>query len=193
MLLTLSVVALLVAPPLPELRTEATAGGSVFHVKNGGTQPLTGFLIELVNYPGSSYMYFQDEMSAAPLGAGAAKQIPVVNMTVGAVPEYVKMQAALYADGSTAGSAEKVAQLMERRRHVLATVRELISRLEKTPAATAEELKQWAESIPAPTRANRNTQAAINNVAAKGVILDVAARVDGALVRLRAAERAMRD
>lgn len=193
MLLTLSVVALLAAPPLPELETKATDGGSVFHVRNGGMQPLTGYLIELVNYPGSSYMFFQDELSAAPLAAGASVQIPVVNMTVGAVPEYVKMQAALYADGSTAGSAEKVAQLLERRRQVLATVRELIRRLEKTPSATAEELKQWAESIPAATRANRNTQAAINNVAAKGLILDVAGQMEGALARLRAAERALRN
>ncbi|HEY3439524.1 MAG TPA: hypothetical protein VGK29_02180 [Paludibaculum sp.] len=193
MLLTLSVVAFLLAPPLPELRTEATAGGSVFHVRNGGTQPLTGYFIELVNYPGSSYMLFQDELSGAPLAAGATREIPVVNMTVGAVPEYVKMQAALYADGSTVGSAEKVAQMMERRRHMLATVRELIGRLEKTPPATADELKLWADSIPAPTRANRNTQAAINNVAAQGVIRDVAAKVDGALMRLRAAERALRD
>ena len=31
MLITLSTLALLLAPPLPDLRTEATAGGSIFH------------------------------------------------------------------------------------------------------------------------------------------------------------------
>jgi len=34
---------------------------------------------------------------------GGEKRIQVENMTVGAVPDYVKMQAAIYADGSTAG------------------------------------------------------------------------------------------
>jgi hypothetical protein len=117
-------------------------------------------------------------------------------MTVGAVPEYVKLQAALYADGTTAGIPEKITQLLERRRHLLTTTRELITRLEKSPAATPADLKQWAESIPAPTRSNRGTQASINNLAAKTLILDVAAKLESApaasaLATLRTAERAL--
>src|SRR3954465_4370507 len=84
------------AQSLPELRTEAVTAGSVFHVKNTGRQPLTSYLIELVEYPGSSCTLFQDEMP--PMAPGAGKSIPVTNMTVGAAPEYVKITAALYAD-----------------------------------------------------------------------------------------------
>ena len=198
MLLTLSAIAFLLAPPLPKLRTEATAGGSLFHVRNAATQPLTAYLIELVNYPGSSYMLFQDEITTAPLPPGEEKHIPVANMTVGAVPESVKLQAALYADGSTAGIPEKIMQLLERRRHVLATTVELISRLEEAPSPSSADLKQWADSIPPPTRANRNTQAAINNAAAKALILDIAAKLESTppaaiLITLRAAERALKN
>src|SRR5450759_4088463 len=133
MLLTLSTLAILLAPPLPELRTEATAGGSIFHLRNNASQPLTGYLIELVDYPGSSYALWQDEIAATPIPPGGEKHIPVANMTVGAVPEYVKLQAALFADGSSAGIPEKVAQFVERRRYTLTTTRELITRLGKTP------------------------------------------------------------
>ena len=198
MLLTMSALALLLAPPLPELRTEATDGGSIFHIRNNATQPLTAYFIELVNYPGSFYQLWQDETNAAPIPPGGEKHIPNTNMTVGAVPEYVKFQAALFADGSTAGTPEKVEQLLERRRHVLATARELITRLEKSPPATTTDLKQWAGTIPLPTRTNRNTQAAINNLAAKALILDTAAKLEKtppseALTTLRAAERSLRD
>jgi hypothetical protein len=103
------------AAQLPDLRIEPTAGGSIFYVKNSSTQPLTGWLIELVDYPGSSFSLWQDD-PAVPLAPGAEKRIPVTNMTVGAVPDYVKIQAAVYADGSTAGVPEKVTSLIERRR-----------------------------------------------------------------------------
>src|SRR5258708_6623324 len=104
------------SPPLPELRVEATTGGSIFYVRNIGSQPLTAYLIELVNYPGSSYSLWQDEVGAEPILPGGEKRLPVTNMTVGAVPDYVKVQAALYADGTSSGIPEKVAQFIERRR-----------------------------------------------------------------------------
>src|SRR5436305_11001727 len=94
------------AQPLPELRVEPTPGGSVLTVKNGGTEPLTAFLIELVDYPGSYYALWQDDISA-PIAAGAEQRIPIANMTIGAVPDYVKLQAALFADGSSSGIPEK--------------------------------------------------------------------------------------
>lgn len=189
-------------PPLPALRTEATDGGSVFHVRNGSSVPLTAFLIELVNYPGSSYSFWEDDAASESIPPGGQKRIPVVNMTVGAAPEYVKMQAALYADGTSAGIPEKVTQLIERRRSVLETTRELIRRFEKAQSAgTAKaafiaELKQWADSIPPPGRTNRNSQAAINNTAARGLIAGTADRLDSrplddALNTLRASERAL--
>ena len=115
--------------PLPQLRIEPIGGGSIFYVKNLSTQPLTAYLIELVDYPGSSYSLWQDEIGASPIAPGNEKRIQVGNMTVGAVPDYVKVQAAVYADGSTAGVPEKITQLIEQRRETLKRVRETIERL----------------------------------------------------------------
>src|ERR1051325_6601854 len=49
------------AQPLPELRIEPVTGGSIFYIKNTASQPVSAFLIELVNYPGSYYSLWQDE------------------------------------------------------------------------------------------------------------------------------------
>ncbi len=147
--------------PLPQLRVEPTTGGSIFYVRNVSPQPLTAFLIELVNYPGSSYSLWQDEAASEPISPGAEKRIQVANMTVGAVPDYVKIQAALFADGTSSGIPEKVAQLIERRRFTLQTTRELIRRLEKAHAENAPkdaviaDLKQWADSMQSPGKGNR--------------------------------------
>ena len=188
--------------PLPELRTEPTDGGSIFRIHNTGSQPLTAFLIELVNYPGSSYSLWQDEIASQPIPPGGDMQIRVANMTVGAVPDYVKLQAAIYADGSSSGIPEKVTQFIGRRRSTLEATRELIRRLEKAKSADTQksaliaDLQQWSDSIPPPTRANRNSQAAINQAAAKGLIIDTVARLnahtpDEVLSGLRASERAL--
>lgn len=133
--LLLAVCASRAEPPLPELRTEPTAGGSIFHVRNLAGVPLTGFLIELVDYPGSYYALWQDDIAGTPIPPAAERAIRVANMTVGAVPDYVKLRAAVFADGSSAGIPEKVAQFVERRRFTLETTRELIHRLESAQAA----------------------------------------------------------
>src|SRR5215212_684264 len=117
--LLLPLSALAAQPPLPDLRVEAAPGGSVFFVRNAHSQPLTAFIIELVDYPGSSYILWQDDLLTGPLAAGAEKRIPVSSMTVGAVPDYVKIRAAVYADGTSAGIPEKVAHLLDRRRVML--------------------------------------------------------------------------
>jgi len=189
-------------PPLPELRTEPVTGGSIFYVKNVASQPLTAFLIELVDYPGSYYSLWQDEAATELIAPGVEKRIPVTNMTVGAVPDYVKLQAAIFADGSSAGIPEKVAQIVERRRFMLGTIRELISRLEKarvvptSKAALVAELKQWGDSLQPPAKANRTSQAAINQSAARGIINDVLTWLDSpspeeVLPKLRARERSL--
>lgn len=186
--------------PLPDLRTEPIAGGSVFHVRNVASQSLTGFLIELVNYPGSSYSFWQDDVTHEPLPAGGEQRIQVANMTVGAVPEYVKIQAALYANGASSGIPEKIAQLVERRRFSLETRKRLIDRLEKaksanTPkAAVTADLKQWADSLQPAGKVKRNTQAAINQAAARSLIADTATSLDAhsieeTLALLHASER----
>jgi hypothetical protein len=188
---------LLAQAPLPELKTEATDGGSVFIVRNISSQPLTDYLIELVNYPGSFYMLWQDVMTGEAIPPGGVRRIPVTNMTVGAVPDYVKLQAARYADGSTCGVPERLEQLLARRAALVESARELIGRLEKAgtdKSNAAAELRKWAESIPPASRSNRNTQAAINQAAARGLIHETAARLEETntaetLAWLRAAER----
>jgi hypothetical protein len=188
--------------PLPELRTEPTGGGSIFHVHNGSAQPLTAYLIELVDYPGSSYSLWQDDVTAQPIPAGGEKRIPVTNMTVGAVPDYVKLRAALYADGSSAGIPEEVAQLVSRRRTALETTRELIGRLKKAQSAGTEkaaviaDLKQWADSLQPAGKGNRNSPAAVSQAAARSVVSESASRLDASsldemLAGLRAAERVL--
>ncbi len=182
------------AAELPELRTEPTGGGSIFHVKNTSSQPLTAYLIELVGYPGSSYSLWQDEISGEPISPGGEKQIHVVNMTVGAVPDYVKLQAAIFADGSTAGVPEKVAQFIERRKAVLQTTRELIGRLEK--GATKADLQQWADSLQPVGKVKQNSQPVINQGASRALVIDIAAYMDGhskedTLAKLRASETAL--
>jgi hypothetical protein len=187
-------------PPLPELRTEATPGGSVFSVRNTAPQPLTGYLIELVNYPGSYYTLWQDEITGEAIPPGGEKKISVSNMIAGAAPDYVKIQAALYADGTAAGVAERVAQFVERRRFALKTARELRERLERAKtegtanAVVAAGLRQWIESMPQIPRSKRNTQEAINQAAATELIARTAGNLasqslDEALSALREAER----
>jgi hypothetical protein len=184
------------------LRTEPIPGGSIFWVKNTGSQPVTAFLIELVNYPGSYYSLWQDEAAADLIAPGAEKRIQVTNMTVGAVPDYVKLQAALFADGSSAGLADKIAQMVERRRFTLATIRELASRIEKAQAASTPRadlvaaLKQWAESLQPARRADPTAQATINNAAARGVISETASSLESqsaeeTLAHLRASEKTL--
>ena len=188
--------------PLPELRTEPTAAGSIFYIKNNSPQALTAYLIELVDYPGSSYSLWQDETVADPIPPKGEKRIQVTNMTVGAVPDYVKMQAALYAGGATAGIPEKVAQLLDRRRATLETTRQLIARIEKaesggTPkSAAVADLKQWAATMQPQGKGNRNSQAAINQASARSAIAATAARLDAqsfaeSLALLGAWERAL--
>jgi hypothetical protein len=135
--------------PLPELRIEPIGGGSIFYIHNTAPQPVTAYLIELVNYPGSTYWYPEDDPNGI-IPSGGEKRIQVTNMTVGAVPDYVKMQAALFADGTSAGIPEKIAQLIARRRSVLETTRELIRRCEKGPnkEAVIDDLKKWSDSMP---------------------------------------------
>jgi|SRR5882724_8699304 len=195
--LALSLPAIFAQAPLPDLRVEAAPGGSVLYVRNTHSQPLTAFLIELVGYPGSSYALWQDDLLTGPLAAGAEKRISITSMTVGAVPEYVKMQAAIYADGTSSGIPEKVAQLIERRRVMLDTTRELIRHLqagEDQPTVTAA-VKSWLASLSHPDT-NRKGLPSVNQVAAMNVIARAATdletrSVEQALAALRESERVL--
>jgi hypothetical protein len=184
--------------PLPTLTVEPTTGGSFFLIKNTYTEPLTAYLIELVDYPGSYYALWDDMPQDRPIPAHSELRRAISNMTVGAVPDYVKMQAAIYADGTTAGIPEKVAQLVERRRATLAAVREVMARVAKaaSPEAARADLKQWSDSMTPPTRANFRSQAAINQAAAKAIIALASSRLatlplDKMLEEARSVEEAM--
>lgn len=159
----------------------------MIHIRNVYSQPLTAFLLELVDYPGSSFSFSHDSFTSG-IPAGAEKEFPVSNMTIGAAPDYVKVQAALYADGSTSGVAEKIAQLIAHRRGMLQTTREVISRIEKaqssgvSKASLIADLKQWAEAIG--DRTNRRIVTdAIGDLDEHSI--------DAALETLRSSERAI--
>jgi len=192
--------ALFAETPLPALRVEPALQSSILFVKDAPAQPaLTAFLVELVHYPGSYFQLWEDDLVTEPIAPGAEKKIPISNMTVGAVPDYVHLTAAIYADGTTAGLPEKVTQLVERRRAMLATTKELIDKLElaraagNSAAAIAAVLKQQAEALPALARSTQNSQPAINQGAAKTLTAETAAHlgaqsIDETLSWLHAAE-----
>lgn len=180
--------------PLPELKVEATDAGSLLRIRNVAPQPLTAYLVELVGYPGSNFALYQEDIAREPLAPGAERKVAISNMTVGAAPEYVKMQAALYAGGSSAGTPEKIAQLTGLRRTTLETTRELIARLEKGVAAT--DLRAWAESLPLPTRQERGTPAALTKSTKRDVVFGCIGQLEknsvaGVLASLKASERAL--
>ena len=145
--------ALAAQAPLPELRIEAVDAGSIVHIRNTYSQPLTAFQIELVDYPGSSFSRVEEEIFSGGIPPGSERAYPTTNMLIGASPDYVKVRAAIYADGSTAGIPENVASVVDRRRAMLETGRELISRLEKARANGASkdtliaDLRKWGASL----------------------------------------------
>lgn len=184
LLLSLSPVVILAQAPLPVLRVEPAVGSSTVFIRNAATQPpLTAFLVELVHYPGSYFQLWEDDI-ATPIAPDVEKRIPITDMTAGAVPDHMKVTAALYADGTSSGVAEKVNQLVERRRYLLQTTRETIARLEKartagtSASAAAADLKQWAEPMEKLTKSSQNSQPAINNAAAKTLIMSIATQLE---------------
>jgi hypothetical protein len=186
--------------PLPELRVEPALQSSILYVKDAASQPpLTAFLVELVKYPGSYYQLWEDDITMEPIEPGKEKKIPISNMTVGAVPNYVHLTAAIYADGTTAGAPEKVTQLVERRKAMLARTKELIGWLEKakgdgaSASKAAADLKQQAEGMASLTRSTQNSQPAINQSAVKALTNEAAAQlgshsIDETIAWLKAAE-----
>jgi hypothetical protein len=188
-------------PLLPQLRIEPIAGGSILYVRNVSSQPLTGYAIELVNYPGSFFALWQDELTSEAIAPDKEKRIQVANMTVGAAQDYVKIQAAVYADGTTAGVPEKVAQFIDRRRFSLETVRDLIHRVELAQAqnvpkeTAAASLKRSAEFMLLPPGADKASQVSINQFAGRTLFFETAGYMDGhsldeTLARLHAWEKA---
>jgi len=182
-----------------ELRVEPAVQASILYVKDTEPQPLTAFLVELVKYPGSYYQLWEDGLLTEPVAPGAEKKIPISNMTVGAVPNYVHLTAAIYADGSTAGAPEKVTQLVGRRKALLGAAHDLIGKLEKARSsgtaatALAADLKQQADAMPSLTKSTQNSQPAIDQSAVKALTADTAAQlashsIEETIAALRAVE-----
>src|SRR5215472_9988238 len=169
--------------PLPGLRIEAVPGGSVIFVRNTYSQPLTACLIELVDYPGSSFVLWRDtyvDDEASYVEPSVEKRIPVSSMTVGAVPDYVKVRAAVYADGTTAGLADRVSLLLDRRHALLDTMREIIRRIEATSDKTAliGNLNQWAETLRPAGRVNGMLPTVAKQAVARSWISVIAKSLD---------------
>ena len=51
-----------------------TNGGSILIIRNVAAQPLTGFLIELLNYPGSYHGVWQDNITAEPIAPAQSRR-----------------------------------------------------------------------------------------------------------------------
>lgn len=191
------------AADLPELRVEPVAGASVLYIKNVSSQPVTAYLVELDGYPGSAFALLDDLITTELLAPGVEKRIQVTDMTAGAAPEYVKVEAALFADGTSSGKPEKITELVEHRRFILQTTRDLIGRLDKaktaaTPKATVvADLKQLADTMKPPTsHSARYAPAGVNRASARTLITNTAAKldtssVDDVLNTLRASEQSL--
>jgi hypothetical protein len=142
--------------PMPQLRVEAEASGSIFNVKNTYSQPLTALFIELVDFPSETYAFTRDELGAGAVAAGTEKKILVANPTPGAAPANVKVTAAVYADGETAGAPDKVKHILTLRKGRLDNTREILQRIEtaqkdgKDKDAMVADLRQWATTVVPP-------------------------------------------
>ena len=154
-------------------------------------------MIELVDYPGSFFSYFEDDLASAaiPLPPGGERRIPLTNMTIGAVPEYVKVRAAIYSDGSSEGVPERVNNVLNRRHHLADTVRKLILHIE------TGDLKSWADTLAPPPGvkpARRMTQDWVNQTASRALLaktvsdLEKGKARESVLIELRNIESAIR-
>jgi hypothetical protein len=169
----LATIAVISAQPLPQLRIEPVDAGSVIYIRNVSAVPLTAFLLEMIDYPGSSFTFWRDEVSTGGIAPGVELQYRVTNMTIGASPDYIKVQAAVYLDGGSSGIPAKVALILARRATALVTTRELIRRMEKVGASKevlSNDLKQWVDSLKPPRGASRNSPEAIRQDAAMDTV-----------------------
>ena len=144
--------------PAPDLHVEAdtAAGASILHVKNSYSQPLTALFIEVIDSPDGTYSFTRDELGPGAIAAGTEKVIKVANPLPGASPDHTKVSAAIYQDGATFGTPEKLKHILDLRRARLSNTREIIQRIEadqkagKDQDAIVADLRQWATTIVPP-------------------------------------------
>ena len=142
--------AIVMAADCPAVTGEPADDGSILRIQQPAAPPVTAFLVEIVDYPGNHFAYRNDELVRPSPSEGNAKRVFVPTLMPGTVPEYLKVTAAIFADGSTCGPANKVGELLSARRETLKLTRELLQRLEKQIAKEelAAQLRTWARSQP---------------------------------------------
>jgi hypothetical protein len=156
--LLLAIPAFAADAPAPALQIEAdaTTGASIIHVKNTHSQPLAALFIEVLDSPDGTYSFTRDELGPGAIAAGTEKIIKVANPLPGTSPTLTKVSAAIYEDGSTFGTPEKLKHILDLRRARLSNTREIIQRIEadqkggKDKDAIVADLRQWATTIVPP-------------------------------------------
>ena len=125
--------------PLPAFRIEVDGDGCRAYIRNVHSSPLSAYWLEQVGYPGTRWRSWSDAlvgrsdaMGAGALAPGIEKNFWFKNQTVCSSPDYVKMLAAVYEDGTSAGSAEKVKHVIDTRRQKLIDTRAALAELQKT-------------------------------------------------------------
>jgi hypothetical protein len=146
------VVAAIAGIPCPEVKAEPVENGSLIRLRHNEAQPLTGFLIEIVDYPGNRFAYMRDELFGSSIAAGHERRIVVNNLMPGTVPDYLKVTAAVYANGTSCGTADKVKLIIDARRENRQLNRAIIGRIKEGLSAGAStenlttDLTKWARS-----------------------------------------------
>lgn len=137
-------IAVMATTPCPEVKAEPVDDGSLIRIRHNQPHPLTAFLLEIVDYPGNRFSHMQDDLFRPTTAAGEEGRIVVASLMPGTVPDYLKVTAAIYANGDTCGPADKVKLIIDARRQNLQLNRELISSIEK-----ARDARKSAQEIAA--------------------------------------------
>ena len=138
------------------MEADPAAGASILRVKNTYSQPLAALFIEVVDSPDGSYSFTRDELGPGAIAAGTEKVIKVANPLAGESPQLTKVSAAIYEDGATFGTPEKLKHILDLRRARLSNTREIIQRIEadqkagKDKDAIVADLRTWATTIVPP-------------------------------------------
>jgi hypothetical protein len=164
-ILTGAVACIAAGSPCPGVKAEPTDNGSLIRIRHSEAQPLTAFLVEIVDYPGNRFAYLGDELFREGIAAGEEKRIAVTSLMPGTVPDYLRMTAGVYKNGVTCGAPDKVKLIIDARRQNLQLTRDIIGRIEKSVSAREPrdnliaQLAEWARAA-SPTSSAVITHAA---------------------------------
>jgi hypothetical protein len=157
------------AAPCPEVNAEPFKDGSLIRIRHDQPQVLTAFLIEIVDYPGNRFAHLEDELFRDSIPAGKERRLVVSSLMPGTVPDYLKVTAAIYGDGTVCGTLEKVKLILDARRENLQQTREIIGRIQKA---------QTSQGSTASLTAELRARAQSASPSVKGVFSHVADQLD---------------